>query len=111
MREVLVLHVILPYKGADFVSMSRCMQICFCKPLAVCCSYAAAAVLQRAKSDAEVIIKSKDLSDEAQEAFKTASAVLEARWGLILMETDKSDAPEEAIDSSSKVQTHHRRYG
>jgi hypothetical protein len=69
------------------------------------CSYAAAEVLRKAKTEAETIIKSKDLSDDAQEAFKTATAVLEARWGLTLLETDKSNAAEEAINSSSKVQT------
>lgn len=61
-------------------------------------------MLRKAQATAEAQIKSKDLSDEAVEAFRTAIAVLEARWGLVLLETDKAHAAEAAIDSSIKVQ-------
>ena len=67
------------------------------------CRYDAAEALRGAKAAAEAQIKSKDLSEGALEAFRTAIAVLEARWGLILLDTDKSIAAEEAIDSSIKV--------
>lgn len=69
----------------------------------VCNRYAAADALSKAKATAQATLKAGGLSDVVTSAFRNADAVLEARWALILMDTDKQSAAAEALERSVKV--------
>ena len=43
------------------------------------------------------------LSEPTKRAFTTASAVLETRWGLLLLETDQVSQAEQAAERGMKV--------
>ena len=65
--------------------------------------YEAAEILKSCKKTAEGALQSEGLSDSAKAAFKTAVAVLEARWGLVLLETDLVSEAEAALNSGIQV--------
>ena len=67
------------------------------------CRCAAAAVIKHAQEEAAKTLEAGDLSELTKRAFTSASAVLEARWGLLLLETDQVSQAEQAVERGMKV--------
>lgn len=60
-------------------------------------------MLEKAREAASAALLREGLSDAATVALKAASAVLQTRWGLLLLETDRTKEAQEAIQQGVQV--------